>query len=599
MYGSLPSQLISVQDLFAGSLFDVPAYQRAYAWEQKQWDDLWEDIREGLRTGTPHFLGTVVLMEKKDEPFQDREGRSLKVFDIVDGQQRLTTLCLLLLALYERVRCEDDAMAHGLWHDFIEHQGGRRKLRLGGLNAAYFESLVSAIWDGQDLPSDQSSTNLRLKGAVRRFRDLIDGWQQADGVKDLVRYVRNNLHVLRFVPDSRTLAIKTFHTVNDRGKELSLLDKTKGFLMFYVTRYLPKDEDVFHAIDIDFARVFDNYDTMRDLASKYKVDYLINPRYRFSEDELLRYAYHYGYHDLRSKFGLEIGYEYYITPERVFDSFVKRACHDLRERPNDLRDFILSWCSDLVAVSDALVALLRQIPDSPSHKRLFQFQSPHASVYPLLVTAQARGILDEQMLKAISILDLRVYQVRGTDPKADLYRNAVAAMKNGDRDSILATIYQFCSAWGNDQELDSILRGRVADERFAKYILWSFAVDQDREIEELDYELYANCQVEHILSQEPSTFDVTTFGFKSREDYESSKHGFGNLTVLEEKLNKRAQNLSPTDKAAVYANSCLAANRVLGTRIQERGFGRSDQVERTDAIVRFFRKKWPIPGHQR
>ena len=80
----LQPQLMSVNDLFANSLFQVPDYQRAYAWEQKQWDDLWEDIREGMRTGTTHFLGTVVLMAQ-DDSRRDEQGRPLRVFDVVDG----------------------------------------------------------------------------------------------------------------------------------------------------------------------------------------------------------------------------------------------------------------------------------------------------------------------------------------------------------------------------------------------------------------------------------------------------------------------------------------------------------------------------------
>ena len=93
----------------------MPAYADSCtnaAWERKQCEDLWEDIREGMRTKTPHFLGTVVLMSQ-DELRRDREGRSLRVFQLVDGQQRATTLCLLLLAVYDRVRPDHDLIARG------------------------------------------------------------------------------------------------------------------------------------------------------------------------------------------------------------------------------------------------------------------------------------------------------------------------------------------------------------------------------------------------------------------------------------------------------------------------------------------------------
>ncbi|MCK4375017.1 MAG: HNH endonuclease, partial [Candidatus Brocadiae bacterium] len=427
----------------------------------------------------------------------------------------------------------------------------------------------------------------------------IDAWLQAEAenpsTRDLASYAREKLQVLRFVTNSRPFAIKTFQTVNDRGKELSLLDKTKSFLMFYVTRYLEDDAEVFRTVEQAFGRVFDNYDAAKDLAVRFTVDYLVRPQFRFNEDEFLRYAYHYAAKDLRSRFELQSGYEYGITPERVFDGFVKGACRELRNRPAALREFVLGWCEDLGAVSQALVSLLARIPEDASYSRLFRFQGPNASVYPLLVTAQARGFLDDDMLSAIAVLDLRVYQVRGTEPKADLYRQAVSKMKTGERDAIYNTIVWYCREFGTDQELDSILRGRVYRQSFAKYLLWQRAVADDREVSELDYELYADCQVEHVLPDEPSTFDVTTFGFATDEEYEATKHGFGNLTVLESDLNRRAQNKPPGDKAPIYAKSHLAATRVLGTRISEAGFTRESQVKRVDDLIQFFRQKWPIP----
>jgi hypothetical protein len=603
MSGSLQPQLMTVQDLFRDGLFVVPGYQRAYAWEQTQWQDLWEDIREGMRTGTTHYLGTVVLMARA-EPHRDSEGRSLRVFDVVDGQQRLTTLCLLLLAVYDRVREDHDGISRGLWRDFVEHEDGLRKLRLGGLNAEYFDDLVAAVRGKDGWPEAHRSTNARLRAGVRHLRDLIDGWLTVEGggvtALDLASFVREQLQVLRFVTDSRTLAIKMFQTVNDRGKELSLLDKTKSFLMFYVTRYLADaaHADVFPAVEKAFGRVFDNYDTVRDLGEKFGVDYLYRPQFRFNEDEFLRHAYHYGYSDLSSRFGLDNGYEYGITPERVFDGFLKSACHRLRDRAAELREFVIGWCSDIVAVSDALVRLLEQIPISDQHRRFFQFQSPSASVYPLLIAAQSAGYLDAELLHAIGILDLRVYKVRGTNPMADLYRNAVSRLKTGSRSAILSSVLGYCRSFGADHELDNILRGHVYGQGFTKYVLWTFAVFQDPEVDALDYELFADCQLEHVLPQDASTFDSTTFGFESDEEYEAAKHSLGNLTPLEKRLNQRAQNVPPVGKAMVYADSRIASNRVLGTRIRAAGFKRQTQSERTDEIVRFFKAQWPIPAEQ-
>ena len=595
-------QLMSVQRLFESRLFEIPGYQRAYAWEQKQCGDLWQDIREGLGTNTSHFLGTVVLMSQGERHY-DREGRSLRVFQLVDGQQRATTLCLLLLAVFDRLQQYPEPIAQGLWKDFIEHEKGLRKLHLGKLNAKYFGKLVAAVQSNQEPPTDQRLTNARLRNAFRQFERLIGNWLKVEheqghmtALSNLVSYVRDELHVLCFFTNSRRLAIKTFQTVNDRGKKLSLLDKTKSFLMFYITRYLKDDEKIFLVIEEKFGQVFDNYDAVKDLASKLNVNYLSSPRFRFNEDEFLRYAYHYGTKDHRSRFELpySYGYEYEITPEQVFDRFVKGVCRHLRKRPAVLGKFIVNLCKDLDAVSRALVDLLELVRQDPSYEQLFRFQEPNASVYPLLVGAKARDFLDREMLSAIAILDLRVYQIRGTDPKADLYRHAVSKMKTGERNDIYKYIVQYCHYFGSDQALDGILRGSVYGRSFTKFVLWECAVES--ETGTVDHDLFRQCQVDHILPDDPSTFDVTTVGFDSNEDYEASKHRFGNLTVLESRLNKRARNRSLGDKARIYGESDLRSNQVLGARIDEDGFPRKTQAGRLDELVEFFKRKWPIPG---
>ena len=294
------------------------------------------------------------------------------------------------------------------------------------------------------------------------------------------------------------------------------------------------------------------------------------------------------------EFSLRNKYNYAITPKRVFDEFVKGACRSLRNEEPRLRDFVVGWCKDLDAVSQSLVTLLNRIPTRPLLKQMFRFQGPSASVYPLLVTANARGILNEEMLNAIAVLDLRVYQVRGTDPKADLYRYAVSKMKTGEPNDIYNYVVQYCREFGANQELDRTLRGQVYRQSFVKYVLWQWATADDREINSFDYKLYDDCQVDHVLPENPN-FDVTDFGFDSGEDFETSKHRFGNLTVLESRLNRRAQNSPPVDKVSIYRRSRLRRNRLLGNRIDTNGFPRNDQAERLDCIVKFFKQNWEIP----
>ena len=83
----------SLNQFFAGKFFEVPQYQRSYAWEKENIRELFEDIQEALQTKANHYIGTVVLA-KTDRP---------EVFNIVDGQQRLTTLVMFIRAILDKL----------------------------------------------------------------------------------------------------------------------------------------------------------------------------------------------------------------------------------------------------------------------------------------------------------------------------------------------------------------------------------------------------------------------------------------------------------------------------------------------------------------
>lgn len=80
-----------------GRLFRVPEYQRAYAWGKKQRDDLFGDIKRVKQSDEDHFLATIVLSRKSEK--KKIIADQFSVIEIVDGQQRLTTLIILLRSI--------------------------------------------------------------------------------------------------------------------------------------------------------------------------------------------------------------------------------------------------------------------------------------------------------------------------------------------------------------------------------------------------------------------------------------------------------------------------------------------------------------------
>ena len=93
-------QHLSFDNLISKRLFEIPAYQRAYSWGKKQRSDLFNDIDAVIKPGNTHFMATLVgLRREKRTIFTDE----FTITDIVDGQQRITTLVILLKAIQKQL----------------------------------------------------------------------------------------------------------------------------------------------------------------------------------------------------------------------------------------------------------------------------------------------------------------------------------------------------------------------------------------------------------------------------------------------------------------------------------------------------------------
>ncbi|PKN05722.1 MAG: hypothetical protein CVU74_00210 [Deltaproteobacteria bacterium HGW-Deltaproteobacteria-9] len=93
----------SIEEIFSGRLLSVPNYQRGYAWEDRQLSEFLEDL-EFLGEAKEHYTGTLVLHGTDKATCQmDKEGKSYTIFNVVDGQQRLTTIVLLLYAISQEM----------------------------------------------------------------------------------------------------------------------------------------------------------------------------------------------------------------------------------------------------------------------------------------------------------------------------------------------------------------------------------------------------------------------------------------------------------------------------------------------------------------
>jgi uncharacterized protein with ParB-like and HNH nuclease domain len=142
---------VDVSELFEGSSqFTVPDYQREYSWGDEQLGELWDDITALTRSRDNHYLGSIIIIKKG--------GDEIKKQEVVDGQQRLTTISLVLTVIRDYFESEDNHSFDDvpeLIDDFLFTKSNvtgdeHKKLRLNKYHNDAFEKVLDGFADSVD-----------------------------------------------------------------------------------------------------------------------------------------------------------------------------------------------------------------------------------------------------------------------------------------------------------------------------------------------------------------------------------------------------------------------------------------------------------------
>ena len=260
----------SLDELFKGKIFRIPDYQRGYAWQISQLKDFWEDL-VNLPDGRSHYTGVLTLKEtekeiaKSDDEYWLVEDHSYKIFHIVDGQQRLTTIIIFLQALIDVVRKIEDNVGKSERDIFISDtltladMIGKYlyKIKPSGLIKTYkfgymvdnpsYKYLKHKIFDEAGAGSiNDTFYTLNLCNARNYFQDQIKALLVENGFasiqeiyKKLTKYFLFNEYVIKNEFD----VFIAFETMNNRGKKLSDLELLKNRLIYLTTLYTDEELD--------------------------------------------------------------------------------------------------------------------------------------------------------------------------------------------------------------------------------------------------------------------------------------------------------------------------------------------------------------------
>jgi uncharacterized protein with ParB-like and HNH nuclease domain len=244
-------QSLTIKQLFgnADALYQIPRYQRPYSWGDEQLEKLWDDIVDAKDNDPNYFLGSVITAKPQD---------ASNYIDVVDGQQRLTTLLILLCVyrdLYPNINndiLESDPFAidSNTIKTSIKFNDRFQRLRLKTHSNHETDFTNIVLKDGastkhkrpfkKDLRNDEDPKFKFINTAAFFTQKLMELGEGEAGA--FINYLFNSVKIIRIDCQSVSFAIKLFQVLNDRGLDLSNSDLIKSYLIGRIHKLYDDDE---------------------------------------------------------------------------------------------------------------------------------------------------------------------------------------------------------------------------------------------------------------------------------------------------------------------------------------------------------------------
>lgn len=531
-----------VSDVFSSNnLFSIPNYQRDYAWGKQNVDDLWEDLEEAKAVSEDknnsnemgHFLGTIVLAKRDDG-----------VYDIIDGQQRATTIYLLRYALNALKKNKDRNI-----NIFLDDDD-KPRLQVTDQNLDFFAKLLKQANDKKI--DDSLEKEAKTSGQKNLYEVFKEIWAKIGNFthEEASSYlsVLDNMVLMRLEEKNAGRAIRMFQTVNDRGVPLSLLDKLKALLILYSNKFC--NEELDDKINKIFGDIFKISMQIKDhraassLADTQFVSEVENRIFRYHLFSNNKFKSHYN---------------------DGADGLYTNLKNELKNMDkSSIKYWINSYIDDFLNFFKSFYEILELSLKNPNMFKLIFILNINPYFYAPLVRLKMNNLLDDECLELFGMAEIIFYNF-GSKLKAAAYnlRDRVDSKENFKNQ-----IIESAKSVDMEYHLNQIERYNFDWKKCFHYLFLTYR-EKNISIDNLmkilgDSKTYA-MQIEHIISQNTEkTLDYKKYGFDDLNDFDDYKNSFGNLIPLEGPKNAELRDKSLAykqdgyKKSAIFYNQCFA-----------------------------------------
>lgn len=519
-----------------GLTYRIPRFQRDYSWTDDEWEDLWMDLLGTLQPGgeAAHYMGYLVLQSADD-----------KTFEVIDGQQRLTTVSIIVLAVLKNLQRLIDAgndpeantrRMEQVRQTYIGYLDpvtlvARPKLTLNRNNNNYYQDFLVPLGH---LPQRgfRASEHLLRKAFEwfdRRVADFLKRSTGTEGMR-LAQFVEDMSDRLFFTVITVTdelNAYKVFETLNARGVRLSATDLLKNYLFSVLDRGGDKDHE------------------LRNLEERWET--------------------------MVGRLGAESFPDFLRVHWNSRRSFARQAelFKTIRGQVNT-REAVFQLLRDMEQDLDAYLALSSpEVSDWPQETKTYASTLKTFNVrqpYPLLLAA--KRVFDAPdfagLMRACVVISMRFNVICGysTAEQERTYNAAAERIAKGEFANLGAVLAAMQGIYPNDPAFraafaeKAIRTTQSRNNRVVRYILCAL----EKHLSTQDYSFTSDSfNIEHVLPQNPET------GWEafSDEEVEALVYRLGNMTLMQAGANKDLGNSPYPAKRGTFEQSGFAITRKL------------------------------------
>lgn len=590
--------------LFVATLFRIPDYQRGYAWENKQIGEFIEDIDALVEDQTTnHYTGTVVTYCPKNATQKMYGTKKLPVADVVDGQQRLTTVCLYLSVILRRLRQAGETAYLRDEEDFL-YSGTTSKLTPSNDTVNLFFDLLKS---GRPNTTPSLPQEKRLLSATQMFQKHLELQLAAKGsagvsyLKELHRAITQRLLFTSYAIEEECEIGMTFELMNSRGKDLSVLELLKNYLMHWVSRNETQQQA--------------ERDALTGLINKSWKDAYKNLgecEGDGDEDQCLRVTWTLYCNHSPDKW---TGYDGFKGPEVIpLRDFSKR-------KREEAKTFLTSFVEALSEVSSHYAAIVNPtssnvlLPEELRWLTKIHNTGNIANFLPLLVAARKRtqaGEIASQdyvaLLKAMECFAYRVFLYRGRRSnagKSNFHRWGweirEGSKRIGDVTKLVHELTRYYHPENEFVDANASINDWYGRRRLLRYTLYEYELKLLNEEGKgakprLAWEDLNESTIEHILPQNPQANShwLSVWSDAERKEY---LHDIGNLVLTLNNSNylnfdferkKGLPGVSPS-----YCDSPIQQERRI-SRFKD--WTQKELLERRTELIAWIAQRWKTEG---